>query len=147
MLKLLIWIVSKPFHNKFMSHLNHPMNYFLFLYLLCVKKLTSIHLLQCLFILWLNYCFLINVFSTTSLLCLFFSLMMTNSTIQVFTAMRSSQLHVPYRNSKLTQILRPCLGGDAKVSSIALVCQVYLLAIFFSPYLFNPYLCLYIHWL
>ncbi|KAL8595184.1 hypothetical protein ACOMHN_013857 [Nucella lapillus] len=33
---------------------------------------------------------------------------------QVFTALRSSQLHVPYRNSKLTQILRPCLGGDAK---------------------------------
>lgn len=35
---------------------------------------------------------------------------------QVFTALRGSQLHVPYRNSKLTQILRPCLGGDAKVS-------------------------------
>ncbi|XP_071082907.1 uncharacterized protein [Haliotis cracherodii] len=33
---------------------------------------------------------------------------------QVFTALRSSQLHVPYRNSKLTQILRPSLGGDAK---------------------------------
>ncbi|XP_076447474.1 uncharacterized protein LOC143284568 [Babylonia areolata] len=33
---------------------------------------------------------------------------------QVFAALRSSQLHVPYRNSKLTQILRPCLGGDAK---------------------------------
>ncbi|XP_070193578.1 uncharacterized protein [Littorina saxatilis] len=33
---------------------------------------------------------------------------------QVFTALRSSQLHIPYRNSKLTQILRPCLGGDAK---------------------------------
>ncbi|GFS02052.1 kinesin-like protein [Elysia marginata] len=33
---------------------------------------------------------------------------------QVFSALRESQLHVPYRNSKLTQILRPCLGGDAK---------------------------------
>ncbi|XP_052780673.1 uncharacterized protein LOC128217530 isoform X3 [Mya arenaria] len=33
---------------------------------------------------------------------------------QVFTALRSSQLHVPYRNSKLTQILQPSLGGDAK---------------------------------
>lgn len=36
--------------------------------------------------------------------------------IQVFTALRTSQLHVPYRNSKLTQILQPSLGGDAKVS-------------------------------
>ncbi|XP_055883254.1 uncharacterized protein LOC106052406 isoform X1 [Biomphalaria glabrata] len=33
---------------------------------------------------------------------------------QVFLALRESQLHIPYRNSKLTQILRPCLGGDAK---------------------------------
>lgn len=33
---------------------------------------------------------------------------------QVFTALRTSQLHVPYRNSKLTQILQPSLGGDAK---------------------------------
>ncbi|XP_060587224.1 kinesin-like protein klp-3 isoform X2 [Ruditapes philippinarum] len=33
---------------------------------------------------------------------------------QVFSALRSSQLHVPYRNSKLTQILQPSLGGDAK---------------------------------
>ncbi|XP_050411581.1 uncharacterized protein LOC126826649 isoform X1 [Patella vulgata] len=33
---------------------------------------------------------------------------------QVFSALRTSQMHVPYRNSKLTQILRPCLGGDAK---------------------------------
>ncbi|RUS78956.1 hypothetical protein EGW08_013297, partial [Elysia chlorotica] len=33
---------------------------------------------------------------------------------QVFSALRESQLHIPYRNSKLTQILRPCLGGDAK---------------------------------
>ncbi|XP_061187392.1 kinesin-like protein klp-3 [Saccostrea echinata] len=33
---------------------------------------------------------------------------------QVFTALRTSQLHIPYRNSKLTQILQPSLGGDAK---------------------------------
>ncbi|XP_059172548.1 uncharacterized protein LOC131953399 isoform X2 [Physella acuta] len=33
---------------------------------------------------------------------------------QVFSALRESQLHIPYRNSKLTQILKPCLGGDAK---------------------------------
>ncbi|KAJ8302055.1 hypothetical protein KUTeg_021042 [Tegillarca granosa] len=32
----------------------------------------------------------------------------------VFTALRTSQLHIPYRNSKLTQILQPSLGGDAK---------------------------------
>ena len=34
---------------------------------------------------------------------------------QVFTALRKGQLHVPYRNSKLTHILQPSLGGDAKV--------------------------------
>ncbi|XP_063443446.1 kinesin-like protein klp-3 isoform X1 [Mytilus trossulus] len=33
---------------------------------------------------------------------------------QVFTSLRQSQLHIPYRNSKLTQILQPSLGGDAK---------------------------------
>ncbi|XP_069140812.1 kinesin-like protein KIFC3 isoform X4 [Argopecten irradians] len=33
---------------------------------------------------------------------------------QVFQALRTSQLHIPYRNSKLTQILQPSLGGDAK---------------------------------
>lgn len=33
---------------------------------------------------------------------------------QVFTALRTSQLHTPYRNSKLTQILQPSLSGDAK---------------------------------
>ncbi|KAH3820929.1 hypothetical protein DPMN_122680 [Dreissena polymorpha] len=37
--------------------------------------------------------------------------------VQVFTALRSSQLYVPYRNSKLTQILQPSLGGDAKVGN------------------------------
>ncbi|KAL3308046.1 hypothetical protein Ciccas_013427, partial [Cichlidogyrus casuarinus] len=33
---------------------------------------------------------------------------------QVFSALRQHQLHVPYRNSKLTQFLQPCLGGDSK---------------------------------
>uniref|UniRef100_A0A183SJ23 Kinesin-like protein n=1 Tax=Schistocephalus solidus TaxID=70667 RepID=A0A183SJ23_SCHSO len=37
---------------------------------------------------------------------------------QVFAALRNNQLHVPYRNSKLTQILQPCLGGDSKACLI-----------------------------
>lgn len=37
--------------------------------------------------------------------------------LQVFTSLRTSQLHIPYRNSKLTQILQPSLGGDAKVGT------------------------------
>lgn len=36
--------------------------------------------------------------------------------VQVFTALRTGQLHVPYRNSKLTHLLQPSLGGDAKVT-------------------------------
>ena len=38
--------------------------------------------------------------------------------MQVFSALRAGQLHIPYRNSKLTHILQPSLGGDAKVRSI-----------------------------
>ncbi|VDQ03953.1 unnamed protein product [Trichobilharzia regenti] len=37
---------------------------------------------------------------------------------QVFMALRNNQLHVPYRNAKLTQMLQPCLGGDAKVCEV-----------------------------
>nr|CAH8828755.1 unnamed protein product [Trichobilharzia regenti] len=37
---------------------------------------------------------------------------------QVFMALRNNQLHVPYRNAKLTQMLQPCLGGDAKTCLI-----------------------------
>jgi kinesin family protein C2/C3 len=33
---------------------------------------------------------------------------------QVFTALRTNQPHVPYRNSKLTHVLQDSLGGDAK---------------------------------
>lgn len=33
---------------------------------------------------------------------------------QVFSAIRDNALHIPYRNSKLTYLLQPCLGGDAK---------------------------------
>ncbi|CAL8260155.1 unnamed protein product [Merluccius merluccius] len=33
---------------------------------------------------------------------------------QVFSALRCNALHVPFRNSKLTHLLQPCLSGDAK---------------------------------
>ncbi|XP_016888371.2 kinesin-like protein klp-3 [Cynoglossus semilaevis] len=33
---------------------------------------------------------------------------------QVFTALKTNALHVPFRNSKLTLLLQPCLSGDAK---------------------------------
>ncbi|TPP57242.1 Kinesin protein [Fasciola gigantica] len=36
----------------------------------------------------------------------------------VFVALRNNQLHIPYRNTKLTQMLQPCLGGDAKTCLI-----------------------------
>lgn len=33
---------------------------------------------------------------------------------QVFTALRTNAMHVPYRNSKLTQLMQGSLGGDGK---------------------------------
>lgn len=39
---------------------------------------------------------------------------------QVFSALRCNALHVPFRNSKLTLLLQPCLSGDAKVPAIFL---------------------------
>ncbi|XP_034443931.1 kinesin-like protein KIN-14S [Hippoglossus hippoglossus] len=33
---------------------------------------------------------------------------------QVFSALKCNALHVPFRNSKLTHLLQPCLSGDAK---------------------------------
>ncbi|KAF6025685.1 hypothetical protein EB796_015936 [Bugula neritina] len=35
---------------------------------------------------------------------------------QVFSALGKSALHVPFRNSKLTQVLQPSLSGDAKAA-------------------------------
>lgn len=32
----------------------------------------------------------------------------------VFHAISNNQKHIPYRNSKLTHLLAPCLGGDGK---------------------------------
>jgi len=34
---------------------------------------------------------------------------------QVFAALRTNAMHVPYRNSKLTQLMQSSLGGDGKV--------------------------------
>ena len=33
----------------------------------------------------------------------------------MFAALGKSAMHVPFRNSKLTQVLQPSLSGDAKV--------------------------------
>ncbi len=37
------------------------------------------------------------------------------SMLQVFASIRTGALHIPYRNSKLTHLLQPSLGGDSKV--------------------------------
>lgn len=36
--------------------------------------------------------------------------------IQVFSALKCNAIHVPFRNSKLTHLLQPCLSGDSKVN-------------------------------
>uniref|UniRef100_A0A668V2T3 Kinesin-like protein n=1 Tax=Oreochromis aureus TaxID=47969 RepID=A0A668V2T3_OREAU len=35
---------------------------------------------------------------------------------QVFSALKCNAIHVPFRNSKLTHLLQPCLSGDAKIN-------------------------------
>lgn len=40
---------------------------------------------------------------------------------QVFSALRNSQMHIPYRNSKLTHLLQNSLGGDAKACLFVMV--------------------------
>ena len=40
--------------------------------------------------------------------------------IQVFASIRDMALHVPYRNSKLTHLLQPCIGGHSKVTRLKL---------------------------
>lgn len=37
---------------------------------------------------------------------------------QVFSALKCNALHIPFRNSKLTHLLQPCLSGDAKVNTL-----------------------------
>lgn len=46
--------------------------------------------------------------------CLFSSALFT-----VFIAISKKQTHVPYRNTKLTYLLQPCLSGDGKALVIA----------------------------
>ena len=40
---------------------------------------------------------------------------------QVFSALKSRALHVPYRNSKLTYLLQGALGGDGKACLFVMV--------------------------
>mmetsp|Transcript_15224 Transcript_15224/g.18834 ORF Transcript_15224/g.18834 Transcript_15224/m.18834 type:complete len:140 (-) Transcript_15224:716-1135(-) len=41
-----------------------------------------------------------------------------SSLADVFSALNKKSQHIPYRNSKLTQLVRPCFAGEGKVLMI-----------------------------
>ena len=46
-----------------------------------------------------------------------------SSLTDVFSSLgNNSSTHVPYRNSKLTYLLQPCLSGDGKTLMVVNVC-------------------------
>ena len=58
-----------------------------------------------------NYCTLRLSLRHSHICTLSYTLMHTGD---VIVALSNKQQHIPFRNSKLTYLLQPCLGGDAK---------------------------------